>query len=81
MGEMTTDKGVFKRKGSDVWQHRVYVPEDLQADYSGKEACRLSRSERAISPRRTVGPARGPRKCEREFEKVRAPSQLVGHHA
>jgi hypothetical protein len=22
------DKGVFKRKGSDVWQHRIYVPAD-----------------------------------------------------
>jgi hypothetical protein len=28
MGEMTPDKGVFKRKGSDVWQHRVYIPKD-----------------------------------------------------
>ena len=36
MGEMTPDKGVFKRKGSDVWQHRVYIPKDLQATYGGK---------------------------------------------
>jgi hypothetical protein len=36
MGEMTPDKGVFKRKGSDVWQHRVYIPKDLQAAYGGK---------------------------------------------
>jgi uncharacterized protein DUF6538 len=36
MGEMTPDKGVFKRKGSDVWQHRVYIPKDLHAAYGGK---------------------------------------------
>ena len=35
---MKADKGVFKRKGSDVWQHRVYVPKDLQAAYGGKDA-------------------------------------------
>lgn len=33
---MTPDKGVFKRKGSDVWQHRVYIPKDLQPAYGGK---------------------------------------------
>jgi len=33
---MTPDKGVFKRKGSDVWQHRVYIPKDLQGTYGGK---------------------------------------------
>jgi hypothetical protein len=33
---MTPDKGVFKRKGGDVWQHRVYIPKDLQAAYGGK---------------------------------------------
>lgn len=38
MGEMIPDKGVFKRKGSDVWQHRVYVPKDVQAHYGGKDA-------------------------------------------
>ena len=38
MGEMTADKGVFRRKGTDVWQHRVYVPKDLQAVYGGKDA-------------------------------------------
>ena len=36
MGEMTPDKGVFKRKGSDVWQHRVFIPKDLRAAYGGK---------------------------------------------
>jgi uncharacterized protein DUF6538 len=36
MGEMTPDKGVFKRKGSDVWQHRVFIPKDLRATYGGK---------------------------------------------
>ena len=38
MGAMKADKGVFKRKDSDVWQHRVYVPRDLQAVYGGKDA-------------------------------------------
>jgi hypothetical protein len=36
MGDMTPDKGVFKREGSDVWQHRVYIPKDLQHLYNGK---------------------------------------------
>ena len=36
MGDMTPDKGVFKRKGIDVWQHRVFIPKDLQHLYNGK---------------------------------------------
>jgi len=35
---MRPDKGVFKRKGSDVWQHRIYIPRDLQCLYGGKDA-------------------------------------------
>lgn len=27
---MSPDKGVFKRKGSDVWQHRVFIPKDVR---------------------------------------------------
>jgi hypothetical protein len=38
MGEIRPDKGVFKRKGSDVWQHRVFIPKDLQPLYGGKAA-------------------------------------------
>ncbi len=33
---MSPDKGVFKRKGSDVWQHRVFIPKDLRSHYGGK---------------------------------------------
>jgi integrase len=36
MGDMTPDKGVFKRKGSDVWQHRVFIPKDVRKFYGGK---------------------------------------------
>jgi hypothetical protein len=36
MGDMTPDKGVFKRKGSDVWQHRVFIPKDVRGSYGGK---------------------------------------------
>jgi len=36
MGDMTPDKGVFKRKGSDVWQHRVFIPKDVRSHYGGK---------------------------------------------
>lgn len=33
---MTPDKGVFKRKGSAVWQHRVVVPKDVRSFYGDK---------------------------------------------
>jgi hypothetical protein len=36
MGDMTPDNGVFKRKGSDVWQHRVFIPKDVRDHYGGK---------------------------------------------
>jgi hypothetical protein len=36
MADMTPDKGVFKRKGSDVWQHRVFIPKDVRSHYGGK---------------------------------------------
>jgi integrase len=38
MGDMRPDKGVFKRAGSNVWQHRVHIPVELRAHYSGKSA-------------------------------------------
>ena len=38
MGDMTPDKGVFRRKGSSVWQHRVCVPKELRPLYGGKDS-------------------------------------------
>jgi len=35
---MKPDKGVFQRKGSAVWQHRIYIPNDLRSLYGGKDA-------------------------------------------
>ena len=33
---MRTDKGVHKRRGSKLWQHRIFVPADLRHHYKGK---------------------------------------------
>jgi hypothetical protein len=49
---MTPDKGVFKRKGSDVWQHRVYVPKDLRPLYGGKDALPAKSLNSACLPKR-----------------------------
>lgn len=36
MERVRPDKGVHKRQGSAVWQHRVFIPKDLQHPYNGK---------------------------------------------
>ena len=36
MKDVRPDKGVHKRTGSDVWQHRVFVPKDVRTFYGGK---------------------------------------------
>lgn len=36
MGNVRPDKGVFKRKGSDVWQHRIFIPADLRERYGDR---------------------------------------------
>lgn len=33
---MRPDKGVHKRQGSAVWQHRIFVPADVRHHYKGK---------------------------------------------
>lgn len=76
MGEMTPDKGVFKRKGSDVWQHRVFIPKDLQPLYRGKAAF----PAKSLGTRDLAEANRRARErlaeCEREFAAKRtAPSQ------
>ena len=34
---MRPDKGVFRRKDSAVWQHRVFIPKDVRGHYGGKQ--------------------------------------------
>jgi hypothetical protein len=76
MGEMTPDKGVFKRKGSDAWQHRVYVPKDLRPLYGGKDAL----PAKSLQTRDLAEANRRARlrvaEFEREFQEKRA--ALVG---
>ena len=45
MGNVRPDKGVFKRKGSDVWQHRIFIPADLREHYG----------DRSLLPARSLG--------------------------
>lgn len=37
MENVRPDKGVFHRKDSAVWQHRVFIPKDVRAHYGGKQ--------------------------------------------
>ena len=77
MGEMTPDKGVFKRKGSGVWQHRVFIPKDLQPLYGGKAAfpakslqtCDLAEANRRARRRHA--------EFEREFDTKRGALKTI----
>ncbi len=37
METMRPDKGVFKRRGSSLWQHRIFVAKDLRPLYGNKD--------------------------------------------
>lgn len=72
MGDMRPDKGVFKRAGSDVWQHRVYIPVELRAHYSGKSAVPAkSLGTRDLNEANRLARLRQA-KFEQEFETKRA---------
>lgn len=69
---MAPDKGVFKRKGSDVWQHRVFIPKDVQCHYGGKtEFPAKSLRTRDLKEANCLARQRQA-KCEQEFDAKRA---------
>ena len=68
---MKPDKGVFKRKGSDVWQHRVYIPKDLQPSTAARRRCRQVASNARLREANRLARLRLA-EYEQEFEAKRA---------